>query len=427
MRKAPCAADVSARFTRGDYSDVDALRPSPIRSMSRPTSSKISRPASLEAIAGKLRPGVPSLQVGQDRATEKEFIERVGARVEPVVTGRQRCRCDQRRRERLGLPLVSRPGNSAMTARARPGREDRARLIDAWESIGRQPAVAEAAVEFRMRILGHPRPIGERQISSWDLPRNEHEDGILRRSSVPAATRSIAQRDEALRASAAIAEALGHVGVLTVEFFATADGPIVNEIAPRVHNSGHWTIEGAATSQFEQHIRAICGLPLGSTARLSASASMDNLLGDESTTGRAWSPSRKMGAHLGPICLWQGRPLPIAAAAVPAVAAEVVPGPADQRGQLKIESPDGSRAIIVAPGYASQDQLSVAVNGGGQIDVRQVSAGNVSAAVNGGGRILTGRSSSLSAAINGGGEVRYAASGQVTTAIHGGGNVRRGE
>ena len=81
---------------------------------------------------------------------------------------------------------------------------------------------------------------------------------------MPAGDRSIAPgrrrpRDAALR----IAEALGHVGVLTVEFFATADGPVVNEIAPRVHNSGHWTIEGAVTSQFEQHIRAICGLPLG--------------------------------------------------------------------------------------------------------------------------------------------------------------------
>ena len=78
-----------------------------------------------------------------------------------------------------------------------------------------------------------------------------------------------------------IAEALGYVGVLTVEFFAASDGPIVNEIAPRVHNSGHWTIEGAATSQFEQHIRAICGLPLGSTALRAGGAVMDNLIGDE--------------------------------------------------------------------------------------------------------------------------------------------------
>jgi hypothetical protein len=179
--------------------------------------------------------------------------------------------------------------------------------------------------------------------------------------------------------------------------------------------------------------------------------------------------------------------LPLAVAAVPAVAAEVVavagfdsvqlrgggsvvvrPGPSqrvtilsgssqftrvrvDERGQLKIDAcnercprnydlrieiqsptaPDaaisGGGAVVFSPGFAPQGQLSVAVNGGGQIDVRQVSAGNVSAAVNGGGRILTGRSTSLSAAVNGGGEVRYAASGQVSTAIHGGGSVRRDE
>jgi 5-(carboxyamino)imidazole ribonucleotide synthase len=79
--------------------------------------------------------------------------------------------------------------------------------------------------------------------------------------------------------AAGIAEALGHVGVLTVEYFACADGPLVNEIAPRVHNSGHWSIEGADTSQFAQHIRAICGLPLGSTALRGAGATMDNLIG----------------------------------------------------------------------------------------------------------------------------------------------------
>jgi 5-(carboxyamino)imidazole ribonucleotide synthase len=78
--------------------------------------------------------------------------------------------------------------------------------------------------------------------------------------------------------AAGIADALEHVGVLTVEYFACADGPIVNEIAPRVHNSGHWTIECAATSQFEQHVRAICELPLGSTA-LCGAAEMENLIG----------------------------------------------------------------------------------------------------------------------------------------------------
>ena len=87
--------------------------------------------------------------------------------------------------------------------------------------------------------------------------------------------------DEAIAAAKAIEDRLDHVGVLTVEFFACADGPIVNEIAPRVHNSGHWTIEGARTCQFEQHLRAILGLPLGEPSLVTDGATMENLIGDE--------------------------------------------------------------------------------------------------------------------------------------------------
>jgi 5-(carboxyamino)imidazole ribonucleotide synthase len=98
---------------------------------------------------------------------------------------------------------------------------------------------------------------------------------------VPCGELVAAQVTEARGAAIRIAEALGHVGVLTVEFFASRDGPLVNEIAPRVHNSGHWTIEGAVTSQFEQHIRAICGLPPGSTQLVGEGAVMENLIGDD--------------------------------------------------------------------------------------------------------------------------------------------------
>jgi 5-(carboxyamino)imidazole ribonucleotide synthase len=98
---------------------------------------------------------------------------------------------------------------------------------------------------------------------------------------VPCSEACAAQVAEAREAALAVAEALGHVGVLTVEFFASADGPIVNEIAPRVHNSGHWTIEGAVTSQFEQHVRAICGLPPGITGLTRGHAVMDNLIGSD--------------------------------------------------------------------------------------------------------------------------------------------------
>ncbi len=125
---------------------------------------------------------------------------------------------------------------------------------------------------------------------------NEHRDGILRLSTVPCGDAVAAQVDEARAATLRIAEALDHVGVLTVEFFAAHDGPLVNEIAPRVHNSGHWTIEGAVTSQFEQHIRAICDLPAGRTGLMRGGATMENLIGADI---ERWPDLLKeRGAHL---------------------------------------------------------------------------------------------------------------------------------
>jgi len=118
-------------------------------------------------------------------------------------------------------------------------------------------------------------------ICFWETPENVHEHGILSRSTVPASGRVQRHVNEARTLAAKVAEALGYVGVLTLEFFATNEGPVFNEMAPRVHNSGHWTIEGAATSQFENHVRAICGLPLGETSLVAKGAEMRNLIGEE--------------------------------------------------------------------------------------------------------------------------------------------------
>jgi 5-(carboxyamino)imidazole ribonucleotide synthase len=115
----------------------------------------------------------------------------------------------------------------------------------------------------------------------WDSPRNEHEGGILARSTVPAGPAFAGQIDEAGALARKVTDTLDYVGLLTLEFFATADGPLFNEMAPRVHNSGHWTIEGALTSQFENHIRAICGLPLGATGLVVPRVEMWNLIGED--------------------------------------------------------------------------------------------------------------------------------------------------
>ena len=151
----------------------------------------------------------------------------------------------------------------------------------AWAAIGEQPAVAETGVDFIAEFSVILARWADGRHTFWDSPENAHGEGILRLSTVPCSDTVALQVAEAREAALRIAEALGHVGVLTVEFFASADGPIVNEIAPRVHNSGHWTIEGSVTSQFEQHIRAICGLPPGSTELVGRGAVMDNLIGDD--------------------------------------------------------------------------------------------------------------------------------------------------
>jgi 5-(carboxyamino)imidazole ribonucleotide synthase len=151
----------------------------------------------------------------------------------------------------------------------------------AWTAIGEEPAVAEAGVDFTAEFSVIVARWADGRTALWDSAQNEHGDGILRRSTVPCSDSVAIQLAEAREATLAIAAALDHVGVLTVEFFAGADGPVVNEIAPRVHNSGHWTIEGAVTSQFEQHVRAICGLPPGVTGLVRGGAVMDNLIGDE--------------------------------------------------------------------------------------------------------------------------------------------------
>ena len=278
--EAPCAADVAADFTRGDYSDVEALRTF-ADSVDVATYEFENIPAaSLEAIKGKLRPSIASLQVGQDRASEKRFIERTGGRLSDWMLVESEA--DARAAElRLGLPLVLKTRRLGYDGKGQAWARDGVSAVDAWEAIGRESAVAEACVNFDCEFSVVLARTLAGEVAVWDLPLNEHKDGILRASSVPGPAIVAAQAEQAIGIAKAIGDALGHIGVLTVEFFATADGPVVNEIAPRVHNSGHWSIEGAVTSQFEQHIRAICGLPLGSTDRLAAKVRMENLLGDE--------------------------------------------------------------------------------------------------------------------------------------------------
>jgi 5-(carboxyamino)imidazole ribonucleotide synthase len=276
--ESPCATDVAAAHTRAAFDDVAALERfgAAVDVVTYEFENVPVEP--LKLLGGKLRPGTKSLAVAQDRAREKEFIERCGARVAPWREVATLADVEQAVAE-LGLALVLKTRRYGYDGKGQAWIRSAEEAAEAWAAIGEQPAVAESAIRFESEFSVIVARWEDGRHSFWDSAENEHGDGILRRSTVPCSAAVAAQVAEAREAALSIAEALGHVGVLTVEFFAGADGPIVNEIAPRVHNSGHWTIEGAVTSQFEQHVRAICGLPPGLTGLMRGGAVMDNLIG----------------------------------------------------------------------------------------------------------------------------------------------------
>ena len=276
----PCAADVAAEFTRAEFDDVEALRRFG-DTIDVATYEFENLPvAPLQVLGEKLSPSTRSLAVAQDRAVEKQFIEDCGGRVAPW---RAVDRIEDVRNAvgELGCAIVLKTRRYGYDGKGQAWIRSDGESEVAWQAIGEQPAVAESAVDFEAEFSVIVARWADGRHKFWDSAINEHRGGILRRSTVPCSALVAGQLAEARKAALAIAEALGHVGVLTVEFFASAEGPVVNEIAPRVHNSGHWTIEGAVTSQFEQHVRAICGLPPGSTALVSGGAVMDNLIGDD--------------------------------------------------------------------------------------------------------------------------------------------------
>jgi 5-(carboxyamino)imidazole ribonucleotide synthase len=275
-----CAADVAARFTRAAFDDEAALRAF-ADTVDVATYEFENVPVEpLKLLGGKLLPGVRSLEIAQDRAHEKEFIESTSARVAPwrsvsALEDVEAALAD------LGLPLVLKSRRYGYDGKGQAWIRSPEGAEAAWDSIAREPAIAEAAVDFTAEFSVIVARWADGRHRFWDSPQNEHRDGILRRSTVPCGEAVAAELEEARAAALRIAEALGHVGVLTVEYFAGPDGPLVNEIAPRVHNSGHWTIEGSVTSQFEQHVRAICDLPPGLTGLMRGGAVMENLIGPD--------------------------------------------------------------------------------------------------------------------------------------------------
>ncbi|WP_294120893.1 5-(carboxyamino)imidazole ribonucleotide synthase [Sphingomonas sp.] len=276
----PCAAEVSAHFTRAKFDDEQALRRFGAGCDVVTYEFENLPVEPLRVLGDRLKPGLKSLAVAQDRGDEKSFLEDAGAKVTPwrAVASLEDA---QAAVAELGLPVVLKTRRYGYDGKGQAWIRDAGDAQEAWDAIGREPAVAEAGVNFDAEFSVVIARTADGTSRAFPLTRNHHEGGILRTSTVPAGPAIDAMADRAIAAARAIADSLGHVGVLTVEYFATADGPLVNEIAPRVHNSGHWTIEGAHTSQFEQHLRAILGLALGDASLVAGSAVMENLIGSE--------------------------------------------------------------------------------------------------------------------------------------------------
>ncbi|PKB14096.1 5-(carboxyamino)imidazole ribonucleotide synthase [Novosphingobium kunmingense] len=234
--------------------------------------------APLTALGGvALIPNDRALAVAQDRLNEKRFVTDLGGRLAPfhlVDTAEDLDRA---------LTEIGSPGILKTRRDGYDGKGQWRIMTDGdadGVAITGVPLVYEGFVHFIAEFSVILCRGADGAIVFWDSAENTHKGGILDRSVVPASDGVQAQVGAARDLAAKVAEALDYVGVLTLEFFATDDGPVFNEMAPRVHNSGHWTVEGALTSQFENHVRAICGLPLGATALTAAHVEMRNLIGD---------------------------------------------------------------------------------------------------------------------------------------------------
>ena len=221
-----------------------------------------------------VRPGWEALRTSQDRAVEKRFLNRIGLETSSWVEVRSAE--DLKRAPCPGILKTARLGYDGK------GQFQLDRDFDAgavWSTFGAKRGIVEAFVDFSSEVSAIVARGTDGSIAVFDVGRNIHRDGILRRTTVPAPVpASLAAEAQALTARAA--EALDLVGLLAVEFFVTRDGRLLaNEIAPRPHNSGHWTQDACGADQFEQFVRAVAGLPLADPARHS-DAEMVNLLGD---------------------------------------------------------------------------------------------------------------------------------------------------
>ncbi|MEL6196488.1 MAG: 5-(carboxyamino)imidazole ribonucleotide synthase [Pseudomonadota bacterium] len=295
------AAEVAATLTVAPFDDEAALAAF-AEAVDVVTFEFENVPAATAAVLATrcaMRPNARAFEIAQDRVREKTFLSETGIAVAPWAAMTSPAEA---------APALTATGAPAILKTARLGYDgkgqqrlgpeaDAQTLAEAFAALGRVPCVLEALIPFSAELSVIVARGADGTVAAFDPGRNEHEHGILRRTTVPAGLPAAVLQDAVLTAGR-IVTALDYVGVMGVEFFlAPGRKLIVNEIAPRVHNTGHWTIEACASDQFSQQIRAVAGWPLGD-ARRHADAVMENLLGDEAAAWQRLAADSSAALHL---------------------------------------------------------------------------------------------------------------------------------
>jgi 5-(carboxyamino)imidazole ribonucleotide synthase len=257
-------------------------------------------PVEAVAIAARsaaLRPGARSLELTQDRVIEKSFINEAGVQTVPFAPVDDLISLDAAI-QMIGLPALLKTRRFGYDGKGQAWIRNAADAEAAWRSIGEQPAILEGAARFVRELSVVAARSVDGQVRAYPLAENVHADGILKTTTAPAPGVSGATQARALEIAAALGGGLDHVGVFAVELFEMENGELlVNEIAPRVHNTGHWTSDACACGQFEQHMRAVAGWPLGEVDPHS-SAVMLNLIGHDVDDWPSLSAEPDVRLHL---------------------------------------------------------------------------------------------------------------------------------
>jgi len=277
------AFDVVHRVTTADYNDTEALDrfANDVDVVTYEFENVPAETATFLAARVPVLPDPQILATTQDRLVEKNFVARLGidtaAYVEVDAPAALAAAL-----ERVGRPAILKTRRFGYDGKGHAAIKNGTDPAAAWREVGGQPCILEAYMPFEREISVVAARAYDGAVECFDVTENQHRDHILKVSRVPAAITE-ATEAEARRIAETIAAKFNYVGVLAVEMFVLREGGtlLVNEIAPRVHNSGHWTLDGASVSQFEQHIRAVAGWPLAKPIRRGRRIEMTNLIGNE--------------------------------------------------------------------------------------------------------------------------------------------------